>query len=108
VFPIAIAIAALLCVVVVSYQQMVRAYTTNGGSYVVSRDNLGDLPGLIAASALLVDYVLTVAVSVSAGVLAISSAAGGIAPASVPLAVGFIILLTVINLRGVRESPGSP
>ena len=104
VFPIAIAVAVLLCVVAVSYQQIVRAYSTSGGAYVVARDNLGDLAGLVAASALLVDYVLTVAVSVSAGVLAITSAATSLAPARVELAVGFVVLLTVVNLRGVRES----
>ena len=104
VFPIAIAVAVLLCVVAVSYQQIVRAYSTSGGAYVVARDNLGDFAGLLAASALLVDYVLTVAVSVSAGVLAITSAATSLASAKVGLAVGFVALLTLINLRGVRES----
>jgi len=104
VFPIAVAVAVLLCVVAVSYQQIVRAYSTSGGAYVVARDNLGDFPGLLAGAALLVDYVLTVAVSVSAGVLAISSAATSLASAKVGLAVGFVALVTLINLRGVRES----
>ena len=104
VFPIAIAVAVLLCVVVVSYRQIVHAYSTSGGAYVVARDNLGDFPGLLAASALLVDYVLTVAVSVSAGVFAITSAATSLSSAKVALAVGFVVLLTLVNLRGVRES----
>jgi amino acid transporter len=72
VLPISIAIAALLAIVVVSYRQTVRAYETSGGAYVVARDNLGKLPSLVAAAALLVDYVLTVAVSVAAGVLALT------------------------------------
>jgi amino acid transporter len=104
VFPIAIGVAALLCVVAVSYQQIVHAYTTRGGAYVVARDNLGDLPGLLAASALLVDYMLTVAVSVAADVFAITSAASGLSSAKVGLAVGFVVVLTLINLRGVREA----
>ena len=72
--PISLAIALLLAIVVTSYRQTVRAYPSGGGAYIVSKENLGTLPGLIAAAALLVDYVLTVSVSVSAGVLAISSA----------------------------------
>ena len=73
VFPISIAIAALLAIVVLSYRQTVRAYATSGGSYIVASENLGTLPSLVAAAALLVDYVLTVAVSVSAGIFAITS-----------------------------------
>jgi amino acid transporter len=104
VFPIAVAVAVLLVVVAVSYQQIVRAYSTSGGSYVVARDNLGDPPAALAAAALLIDYVLTVGVSVSAGVLAITSAAGSLAGATVEIAVGFVLLLTLVNLRGARES----
>ncbi len=73
--PISAGIAVLLAIVVLSYRQTVNAYETSGGAYVVSRDNLGRLPSLVAAAALLVDYVLTVAVSVTAGVLALTSAA---------------------------------
>ena len=75
VFPLSLAVSALLVIVIVSYRQTVKAYSTSGGSYVVSKENLGRIPSLVAAAALLVDYVLTVAVSVAAGILAISSAA---------------------------------
>ena len=74
VLPISVAIAAVMAIVVVSYMQTVRAYETSGGAYVVARENLGTLPSLVAAAALLVDYILTVAVSVAAGVLALTSA----------------------------------
>jgi amino acid transporter len=104
VLPIALAISALLAIVVVSYRQTVRAYPSGGGAYVVSRENLGSLPGLVAAAALLTDYVLTVSVSVAAGVFALSSAAFGLADARVPLALGFVAFITLMNLRGVRES----
>ena len=73
-FPIALAIAALLAIVVLSYRQTVRVYESSGGAYVVAKENLGRLPSLVAAAALLTDYVLTVAVSVAAGVLALTSA----------------------------------
>jgi amino acid transporter len=104
VFPIAVAVALLLVVVALSYQQIVLAYSTSGGSYVVARDNLGDPPAALAAAALLIDYVLTVGVSVSAGVLAITSAVSSLSGATVELAVGFALLLALINLRGARES----
>jgi amino acid transporter len=102
--PIAIAIAFLLVVVVSSYRQTVRAYPNGGGSYIVSKENLGVFAGLLAAAALLTDYVLTVAVSVVAGVFAMISALPGLAPFKVELAVGFVVLITLANLRGVRES----
>ena len=104
VLPVSIAIAAVLAIVVVSYMQTVRAYETSGGAYVVARENLGTMPSLVAAAALLVDYVLTVAVSVAAGVLALTSAAHSLAGHEVTLCIAFIVLLTVVNLRGVRES----
>ena len=104
VLPISIAIAVLLAIVVVSYRQTVRAYETSGGAYVVARDNLGTTPSLVAAAALLVDYVLTVAVSVTAGVVALTSAAPGLESHKVSISLGFVLLLTVANLRGVRES----
>jgi amino acid transporter len=104
VLPISIAIAAVLAIVVLSYTQTVRAYETSGGAYVVAKDNLGTLPSLVAAAALLVDYVLTVAVSVTAGVLALTSAAPSLAVHKVVLSLGFVALLTIVNLRGVRES----
>jgi amino acid transporter len=104
VLPISIAIAALLAVVVLSYAQGVRAYASSGGSYVFARENLGTLPALLAAAALLTDYILTVAVSVAAGIFAITSAAPSLASHRVVLALGCILVLTLGNLRGVRES----
>src|SRR5438034_1483811 len=102
--PIGLAIAALLAIVVTSYRQTVRAYPRGGGSYIVSRENLGTLPGLVAAAAILTDYVLTVAVSVTAGTIAITSAAPSMAEHKVGVAIGFVVLLTLANLRGVREA----
>src|ERR1043166_7481077 len=104
VLPISIAIAAVLGIVVLSYTQTVQAYQTSGGAYVVARDNLGTLPSLVAAAALLADYILTAAVSVTAGVGALSSAAPSLAAHKVALSLLFVLLLTLANLRGVRES----
>jgi amino acid transporter len=104
VLPISIAIAAVLAVVVLSYTQTVQAYETSGGAYVVAKENLGTVPSLVAAAALLVDYILTVAVSVTAGVVALTSAAPSLAPHKVGLSLLFVLLLTLANLRGVRES----
>ena len=104
VLPVSIAIAAVLAIVVISYTQTVQAYETSGGAYVVAKENLGTLPSLVAAAALLVDYVLTVAVSVAAGVLAITSAAPSLAAHKVSLSLLAVLLLTLVNLRGVRES----
>ena len=87
-----------------SYRQTVRAYPSGGGAYIVSKDNLGILPGLVAAAALLTDYVLTVSVSVVAGVFAMTSALPALAPYKVELSLGFVLLVTLANLRGVRES----
>jgi amino acid transporter len=102
--PIALVIVAVLAIVVVSYRQTVRAYPSGGGSYIVARENLGTAPGLVAAAALLTDYVLTVSVSVVAGVLAITSAAPALADDKVMLSLGFVVLLTLANLRGVKEA----
>jgi amino acid transporter len=102
--PIALAITALLVIVVVSYQQTIHAYPSGGGSYIVARANLGTIPGLVAAAALLVDYVLTVAVSVAAGVAAITSALPGLATHKVVLGVVFVAAIALANIRGVRES----
>jgi amino acid transporter len=104
VVPIALAITALLTVVVVSYQQTIRAYPSGGGSYIVARTNLGTVPGLVAAAALLVDYVLTVAVSVAAGVAAITSAIPEVGTHKVVLGVVFVAGIVLANIRGVRES----
>jgi len=102
--PIAVAVALLLAIVVASYRQTCFAYPSGGGAYIVSKENLGDTAALTAASALLVDYVMTVAVSVVSGVVAITSAAPVLAPYAVELAVAFVVVLAVVNLRGVRES----
>src|SRR5207244_7115013 len=104
VFPISIAIAALLAIVVLSYRQTVRAYETSGGAYIVARENLGMLPSLTAAAALLTDYVLTVAVSISAGIFAITSFAPSLVNHKVALSLGCLVLIVLANLRGVRES----
>jgi amino acid transporter len=104
VLPISLAVAALLLIVVLSYAQGVRAYASSGGSYVFAKENLGTLPALVAGAALLTDYVLTVAVSVAAGVFAITSAAPSLAAHQVALSLLCIVILTVGNLRGVRES----
>lgn len=101
---IALAIVALMIIVGTSYFQTIHAYPNGGGSYIVARDNLGDLPGLIAAGALLIDYVLTVSVSVSSGIDAIVSVVTPLARYDVPLGVLCILFILLINLRGVRES----
>jgi len=101
---VAAVIVVLLVVVVASYRQTCRAYPNGGGAYAVASANLGRSAGLAAASALLVDYVLTVAVSVVAGVAAITSAFPVLSPHAVSLSVGFVVMLTVVNLRGVKES----
>ena len=104
VFPIAIAITALLVIVTVSYEQTIHAYPGGGGAYIVARDNLGELPAQTAGAALLTDYVLTVAVSVSSGVAQIASAFPDLFPYRVPLAVALVAVVMLINLRGVKES----
>lgn len=103
-FPISLAIVALLFIVVFSYRQTVYAYPQGGGAFNVARENLGEFWGLLAAAALLVGYVLTVAVSIAAGVNAIVSAIPALLPYRILLNVLFIALMTLINLRGVRES----
>jgi amino acid transporter len=102
--PIAIAVTLLLAIVIASYRQTCFAYPSGGGAYVVSKENLGDRAALTAAAALLVDYVMTVAVSVVSGVVAITSAVTSLAPHAVALSVAAIVLLALVNLRGVKES----
>lgn len=101
---VAAAVVVLLIVVVLSYRQLIKAYPSGGGDYEVARTNLGEIPGVVVAAALLVDYVLTVAVSVASGVDNIISALPGLNPWRVELAVGFVIVLVIVNLRGVREA----
>lgn len=103
-FPIALVIVVLLAIVVVSYEQIIHAYPDGGGAYVVARDNLGDSAALLAGAALLTDYVLTVAVSISAGVAQIVSAFPALFEHRTVLSVVMVILIMIINLRGVRES----
>jgi amino acid transporter len=102
--PIALAIVTLLVIVAFSYRQTIHAYPNGGGSYIVARQNLGDVPGLSAAAALSVDYILTVSVSTAAGVFAITSAAPSLSHLSVELSVGFVAVMTLLNLRGLQES----
>jgi len=102
--PIAVVIIALLAIIVISYRQTIRAYPKGGGSYIVASQNLGVIPGLTAASALMTDYVLTVAVSSAAGVAAITSLFPPLLPYTTELAVGAVALLAMANLRGLREA----
>ena len=104
VVPITVAVSLVMAIVVSSYRQTVRAYPSGGGAYIVSKDNLGVLPGLVAAAALLVDYLMTVVVSIVAGVFAIGSAFPWANDHRVVLAVLFVGFVTVANLRGARES----
>jgi amino acid transporter len=103
-FPIALAITILLCIVALSYTQTIRGYPSGGGSYIVARENLGTYPGLVAGGALLLDYILTAAVSLTAGVAAISSAFPVLWQYRVWIALGLLILIALLNLRGLRES----
>lgn len=104
VFPISIAIVVLMAIVSISYEQTIHAYPGGGGAYIVSRDNLGETPAQIAGAALLTDYILTVAVSISAGVAQIVSAYPGLFPYRVWIAVAAVFFIMLINLRGVKES----
>ena len=104
VFPISIAIVALLVIVALSYEQVIHAYPDGGGAYIVAHDNLGKFYALIAASSLLTDYILTVSVSISSGVAQIVSAYPALDHYRVPIAVASVFLIMLINLRGVRES----
>ncbi|TPX04143.1 APC family permease, partial [Schumannella luteola] len=101
---VAAAVVLLLVVVVLSYRQLIKAYPSGGGDYEVASKNLGEKAGVVVAAALLVDYILTVAVSVASGVDNIISALPGLNPWRVEIAVGFVVLLAAINLRGVREA----
>ncbi|MBA2272291.1 MAG: APC family permease [Actinobacteria bacterium] len=104
VVPIAGAVGGLLAILILSYRQTVHAYPNGGGAYIVAHENLGAYPGLLAASALLIDYVLTVAVSIVAGVDAIVSAVPGLATLKIIIAVALVVFVTLANLRGVKEA----
>lgn len=103
-FPIAIVIVGLLAIVTLSYRQIIHAYPGGGGAYIVARDNLGEQAAQVAGAALLIDYVLTVAVSVSSGVAQITSAFPALYAHRIEIAIGLVAFMTVVNLRGVRES----
>lgn len=103
-FPIGLAITGLLVIVALSYTQTIRGYPSGGGSYIVARENLGTVPGLVAAAALLIDYVLTAAVSLTAGVEAIASAFPLLYNYRVAISLGILLLITLANLRGLRET----
>jgi amino acid transporter len=104
--PIAVVVAALLTIVIISYRQVIFAYPGGGGAYIVSKENIGEMAGLVAGASLMVDYVLTVAVSISAGVAAIISipALSSLAEHRVPLALVLILGITLLNMRGIKES----
>src|SRR6202045_98336 len=102
--PISAAIIALLVIVYFSYRQTIEAYPSGGGSYTVARFNLGAPAGLLAAAALLADYILTAAVGISAGVGALISAVPSLLPHTVSLCLGILLVITILNLRGVREA----
>lgn len=98
------AIVGLLALLVLSYRQTIDCYPNGGGAFTVARENIGDLAGMIASAALLVDYILTVAVSISSGVEQLTSAFGNLKAYSVIIAVALVVLLTIGNLRGIREA----
>jgi amino acid transporter len=103
-FPISLVIVGLLAIVTISYEQTIHAYPSGGGAYIVARDNLGDFAAQVAGAALLMDYILTVAVSVSSGVAQVASAFPAVFPYRVYLAVGVVLFIMLVNLRGVKES----
>lgn len=102
--PVAGAILLLLAVLVISYRQTIYAYPSGGGAYIVAKENLGQLPGLVAGASLVIDYVLTVAVSIASGVAAVTSAFPTLLPYKVALCLFFVLVLMLINLRGISES----
>jgi len=104
IFPISVSIIILLSIVYFSYRQTIEAYPTGGGSYTVARENLGPFPSLLAAAALMIDYILTAAVGISAGVGALVSAVPSLQPHTLLLCVVILLLITFVNLRGVRET----
>src|SRR5580658_3044421 len=104
--PLSLGIIALLTIVYFSYRQTIEAYPAGGGSFTVARENLGNFPGLLAGAALMIDYILNVAVGISAGVGALVSALPSLLPHTLALCLGILVLITIINLRGVKEAGG--
>src|SRR5215469_8924473 len=104
ILPVSIAIVVLLIIVYFSYRQTIEAYPQGGGSYTVATENLGDSAGLLAAAALMIDYILTAAVGISAGVGALISAVPSLQPRTLELCLGVLLVLTIINMRGVHDT----
>src|SRR5215218_9354827 len=104
VVPITLAMVVVLGFLILSYRETIKAYPTAGGAYMVTRDNFGLLPAQVAGVALLTDYVLTVSVSVAAGTAALASAFSSLTSLTLPISIGFVVLIAIGNLRGVRES----
>src|SRR5216684_1117738 len=104
ILPVSLSIIVLLAIVYFSYRQTIAAYPGGGGSYTVASENLGTYPGLLAAAALMIDYVLVVAVGISAGVGALVSAVPELQPHTLALCLGILVMVTIVNLRGVRET----
>src|SRR5207245_4773577 len=102
--PVSLAIVGLLSIVAISYRQTIPAYPNGGGSYIVAKDNLGTMPGLVAAASLMIDYVLTVSVSIAAGVQALATLFPSLAPYVVPIDVALVIAITIVYLPGWRVS----
>src|SRR5260370_14029043 len=104
ILPVSLSIIVLLTIVYFSYRQTIAAYPGGGGSYTVASENLGTYPGLLAAAALMIDYVLVVAVGISAGVGALVSAAPQLQRHTLAMCLGILVVITIVNLRGVREA----
>jgi amino acid transporter len=104
IFPLSLAIVGLLVIVTISYEQTIHAYPSGGGAYIVARDNLGEFAAQVAGAALLMDYILTVAVSISSGVAQITSAFPWLFAHRVAIAIAFVLFVMIVNLRGVKES----
>src|SRR5579872_1792578 len=104
--PVSFSILALLLIVYFSYRQTIAAYPGGGGSYTVARENIGPAAGLLAAAALMIDYVLTVAVGISAGVGALISVEPNLQPHTLVICLAILVMITIVNLRGVKEAGG--
>src|SRR6201982_251386 len=104
ILPVSVAIVVLLTIVFFSYRQTIEAYPQGGGSYTVATENLGDNAGLLAAAALMIDYILTAAVGISAGVVSLISAVPSLQPRTLELCLGVLLILTIINMRGVHDT----
>src|SRR3954451_11700969 len=104
VVPLTVAMLVVLAFLILSYRETIKAYPSAASAYLVTKDNLGRIPALVAGTCLLTDYVLTVSVSVAAGTAALASAFHALSPWTLPISVGFVVLIAYLNLRGIRES----